>query len=208
MLIQQLLQKCTFTALVFVNKSPWSDFNDAHVLALWPYCLYPPSKLYPLFKKKKRFWCIFNITVVFYFFLISTIINFSFCFHFSLRSCQSLTDQLQTGIVWSPVNLSPEHMGPGLSLKVTVVINFLRDPLTFTCDCEFISDFVYFLPCKVNYTQLKKQIFYLSSIHWSTLQKSVELDQSVIVPPACLNTNGHVNFSEVFLIIQVRLQTI
>ncbi|XP_077337382.1 phosphatidylinositol 4-phosphate 3-kinase C2 domain-containing subunit beta [Lithobates pipiens] len=57
-----------------------------------------------------------------------------------LRSHQSLTDQLQTGIVWSPVNLSPEHLGPGVSLKVTVIINFLRDPLTFTCDCSSTVD--------------------------------------------------------------------
>ncbi|XP_073471933.1 phosphatidylinositol 4-phosphate 3-kinase C2 domain-containing subunit beta isoform X2 [Aquarana catesbeiana] len=57
-----------------------------------------------------------------------------------LRSCQSLTDQLQTSIVWSPVNLSPEHLGPGVSLKVTVIINFLTDPLTFTCDCSSTVD--------------------------------------------------------------------
>nr|DBA33932.1 TPA: hypothetical protein GDO54_001548 [Pyxicephalus adspersus] len=57
-----------------------------------------------------------------------------------LRFHQSLKDQLQAGIVWSPVNLSPEHLGPGVSLKVTVVINCLRDPLTFTCDCSSTVD--------------------------------------------------------------------
>ncbi|KAM5180716.1 phosphatidylinositol 4-phosphate 3-kinase C2 domain-containing subunit beta [Mantella aurantiaca] len=57
-----------------------------------------------------------------------------------LRSHQSPADQLQAGIVWSPVNLSPEHLGPGVSLKVTVIITFLRDPLTFTCDCSSTVD--------------------------------------------------------------------
>ncbi|XP_075052185.1 phosphatidylinositol 4-phosphate 3-kinase C2 domain-containing subunit beta [Mixophyes fleayi] len=57
-----------------------------------------------------------------------------------VRSGQSMTDQIHTGIVWSPVNLSPEHLGPGVSLKVTVIIDQLRDPLTFTCDCSSTVD--------------------------------------------------------------------
>ncbi|XP_068125716.1 phosphatidylinositol 4-phosphate 3-kinase C2 domain-containing subunit beta [Hyperolius riggenbachi] len=59
-----------------------------------------------------------------------------------LRSEQSITNQIDTGIVWSPVNLSPEHLGPGVSLKVTVIINPLKDPLTFTCDCSSTVDFL------------------------------------------------------------------
>ncbi|KAG8589413.1 hypothetical protein GDO81_006382 [Engystomops pustulosus] len=57
-----------------------------------------------------------------------------------LRSGQTMTDQINTGIVWSPVNLSPEHLGPGVSLKITVVIDNMRDPLTFTCDCSSTVD--------------------------------------------------------------------
>ncbi|XP_053310322.1 phosphatidylinositol 4-phosphate 3-kinase C2 domain-containing subunit beta [Spea bombifrons] len=57
-----------------------------------------------------------------------------------LRSRHSITDQKHTGIVWSPVNLSPEHLGHGVSLKVTVICDGLRDPLTFTCDCSSTVD--------------------------------------------------------------------
>ncbi|KAM3935340.1 phosphatidylinositol 4-phosphate 3-kinase C2 domain-containing subunit beta [Leptodactylus fuscus] len=57
-----------------------------------------------------------------------------------LRSGQTMTDQINTGIVWSPVNLSPEHLGPGVSLKITVIIDNVRDPLTFTCDCSSTVD--------------------------------------------------------------------
>ncbi|XP_063308373.1 phosphatidylinositol 4-phosphate 3-kinase C2 domain-containing subunit beta [Pelobates fuscus] len=49
-------------------------------------------------------------------------------------------DQRHTGIVWSPVNLSPEHLGYGVSLKITVIDDRLRDPLTFTCDCSSTVD--------------------------------------------------------------------
>lgn len=41
--------------------------------------------------------------------------------------------------MWSSVSLSPEHPGHGVSLKVTVVCDSLREPLTFTCDCEWPS---------------------------------------------------------------------
>uniref|UniRef100_A0A8C3D723 Phosphatidylinositol-4-phosphate 3-kinase catalytic subunit type 2 beta n=1 Tax=Cairina moschata TaxID=8855 RepID=A0A8C3D723_CAIMO len=36
--------------------------------------------------------------------------------------------------------LSPEHPGHGVSLKVTVVCDSLREPLTFTCDCSSTVD--------------------------------------------------------------------
>lgn len=53
-----------------------------------------------------------------------------------LRSSSGSTDYPGTGLVWNAVNLSPEQPGHGVSLKVTVVCDSLREPLTFTCDCE------------------------------------------------------------------------
>lgn len=53
-----------------------------------------------------------------------------------LRSGYSTKDYSLTGLVWSAVNLSPEQLGHGVSLKVTVVCDSLREPLTFTCDCK------------------------------------------------------------------------
>ncbi|XP_053562671.1 phosphatidylinositol 4-phosphate 3-kinase C2 domain-containing subunit beta [Bombina bombina] len=53
-----------------------------------------------------------------------------------LRSDHSVTDHRVSGIVWSPVNLSPEHLGHGVNLKITVLWDSLREPLTFTCDCS------------------------------------------------------------------------
>ncbi|KAG9485491.1 hypothetical protein GDO78_008527 [Eleutherodactylus coqui] len=68
-----------------------------------------------------------------------------------LRSGQTMTDQIHTGIVWSPVNLSPEHLGPGVSLKITVIIDGVRDPLTFTCDCSSTVDLlIYQTLCYTN----------------------------------------------------------
>uniref|UniRef100_A0A8C6J2U9 Uncharacterized protein n=1 Tax=Melopsittacus undulatus TaxID=13146 RepID=A0A8C6J2U9_MELUD len=49
-------------------------------------------------------------------------------------------DYSLTGLVWSAVNLSPEQLGHGVSLKVTVVCDSLREPLTFTCDCSSTVD--------------------------------------------------------------------
>uniref|UniRef100_A0A8D0H9X4 Phosphatidylinositol-4-phosphate 3-kinase catalytic subunit type 2 beta n=1 Tax=Sphenodon punctatus TaxID=8508 RepID=A0A8D0H9X4_SPHPU len=57
-----------------------------------------------------------------------------------LRSGYSTKDYSLTGYVWSTVNLSPEHLGFGVSLKVTVVYDGLQEPLTFTCDCSSTVD--------------------------------------------------------------------
>ncbi|XP_044301548.1 phosphatidylinositol 4-phosphate 3-kinase C2 domain-containing subunit beta isoform X2 [Varanus komodoensis] len=57
-----------------------------------------------------------------------------------LRSGYSTKDYSLTGYVWSSVNLSPEHLGHGISLKVTVVYDSLQEPLTFTCDCSSTVD--------------------------------------------------------------------
>ncbi|KFV71709.1 Phosphatidylinositol 4-phosphate 3-kinase C2 domain-containing subunit beta, partial [Dryobates pubescens] len=57
-----------------------------------------------------------------------------------LRSRYSTKDYSLTGLVWSSVNLSPEQLGHGVSLKVTVVCDSGGDPLTFTCDCSSTVD--------------------------------------------------------------------
>ncbi|XP_039196832.1 phosphatidylinositol 4-phosphate 3-kinase C2 domain-containing subunit beta isoform X1 [Crotalus tigris] len=57
-----------------------------------------------------------------------------------LRSGFGTKDYSLTGYVWSTVNLSPEHLGHGVSLKVTVVYDSLQEPLTFTCDCSSTVD--------------------------------------------------------------------
>uniref|UniRef100_A0A8B9TNL6 Phosphatidylinositol-4-phosphate 3-kinase catalytic subunit type 2 beta n=1 Tax=Anas platyrhynchos TaxID=8839 RepID=A0A8B9TNL6_ANAPL len=57
-----------------------------------------------------------------------------------LRSGPSTQDYSLSGFVWSSVSLSPEHLGHGVSLKVTVVCDSLREPLTFTCDCSSTVD--------------------------------------------------------------------
>ncbi|XP_009079107.1 PREDICTED: phosphatidylinositol 4-phosphate 3-kinase C2 domain-containing subunit beta-like, partial [Acanthisitta chloris] len=57
-----------------------------------------------------------------------------------LRSSYSTKDYSLTGLVWNAVNLSPEQLGHGVSLKVTVVCDSLREPLTFTCDCSSTVD--------------------------------------------------------------------
>ncbi|XP_009983568.1 PREDICTED: phosphatidylinositol 4-phosphate 3-kinase C2 domain-containing subunit beta-like, partial [Tauraco erythrolophus] len=57
-----------------------------------------------------------------------------------LRSGYSTKDYSITGLVWNAVNLSPEQLGHGISLKVTVVCDSLREPLTFTCDCSSTVD--------------------------------------------------------------------
>lgn len=67
----------------------------------------------------------------------STLLLIFFISH-SLRSGYSTKDYSLTGYVWSTVNLSPEHLGHGVSLKVTVVYDSLQEPLTFTCDCKLL----------------------------------------------------------------------
>uniref|UniRef100_A0A8C8SBV1 Phosphatidylinositol-4-phosphate 3-kinase catalytic subunit type 2 beta n=1 Tax=Pelusios castaneus TaxID=367368 RepID=A0A8C8SBV1_9SAUR len=57
-----------------------------------------------------------------------------------LRSGYSTQDYSLTGFVWSTVNLSPERLGHGISLKVTVLCDSVQEPLTFTCDCSSTVD--------------------------------------------------------------------
>lgn len=51
-----------------------------------------------------------------------------------LRSSAGTQDYPGTGLVWNAVSRSPEQLGQGVSLKVTVLGESLREPLTFTCD--------------------------------------------------------------------------
>ncbi|KAG8451016.1 hypothetical protein GDO86_003339 [Hymenochirus boettgeri] len=58
----------------------------------------------------------------------------------SLSAIHSVRQFTHTGIVWSPINVFPEHIGYGVSLKVAVLYDKKRDPLTFTCDCSSTVD--------------------------------------------------------------------
>ncbi|XP_060146966.1 phosphatidylinositol 4-phosphate 3-kinase C2 domain-containing subunit beta isoform X5 [Globicephala melas] len=58
----------------------------------------------------------------------------------SLRSGSDVQDYSLTGYVWSTVTPSPEHLGDEVNLKVTVLCDSLREPLTFTCNCSSTVD--------------------------------------------------------------------
>ncbi|XP_032641679.1 phosphatidylinositol 4-phosphate 3-kinase C2 domain-containing subunit beta isoform X2 [Chelonoidis abingdonii] len=72
----------------------------------------------------------------------------------SLRSGYSTKDYSLTGFVWSTVNLSPEHLGHGISLKVTVVCDSMQEPLTFTCDCSSTVDLLIYQTLCYTYDEL------------------------------------------------------
>uniref|UniRef100_A0A8C3WST5 Phosphatidylinositol-4-phosphate 3-kinase catalytic subunit type 2 beta n=1 Tax=Catagonus wagneri TaxID=51154 RepID=A0A8C3WST5_9CETA len=57
-----------------------------------------------------------------------------------LRSSSDIQDYSLTGFVWSAVTPSPEHLGDEVNLKVTVLCDSLREPLTFTCNCSSTVD--------------------------------------------------------------------
>ncbi|XP_025776823.1 phosphatidylinositol 4-phosphate 3-kinase C2 domain-containing subunit beta [Puma concolor] len=57
-----------------------------------------------------------------------------------LRSGSDIQDYSLTGYVWSAVTPSPEHLGDEVNLKVTVLCDSLREPLTFTCNCSSTVD--------------------------------------------------------------------
>ncbi|XP_052509565.1 phosphatidylinositol 4-phosphate 3-kinase C2 domain-containing subunit beta [Budorcas taxicolor] len=57
-----------------------------------------------------------------------------------LRSGSDVRDYSLTGYVWSAVTPSPEHLGDEVNLKVTVLCDSLREPLTFTCNCSSTVD--------------------------------------------------------------------
>uniref|UniRef100_A0A8C0GS11 Phosphatidylinositol-4-phosphate 3-kinase catalytic subunit type 2 beta n=1 Tax=Chelonoidis abingdonii TaxID=106734 RepID=A0A8C0GS11_CHEAB len=71
-----------------------------------------------------------------------------------LRSGYSTKDYSLTGFVWSTVNLSPEHLGHGISLKVTVVCDSMQEPLTFTCDCSSTVDLLIYQTLCYTYDEL------------------------------------------------------
>ncbi|XP_063274271.1 phosphatidylinositol 4-phosphate 3-kinase C2 domain-containing subunit beta-like [Prinia subflava] len=53
-----------------------------------------------------------------------------------LRSSSGTADYPGTGLVWNAVSAGAGQAGHGAGLKVTVVCDSLREPLTFTCDCS------------------------------------------------------------------------
>nr|XP_032608911.2 phosphatidylinositol 4-phosphate 3-kinase C2 domain-containing subunit beta [Taeniopygia guttata] len=57
-----------------------------------------------------------------------------------LRSSCGSGDRSGSGLVWNAVSASPERPGRGAGLKVTVLCDGLREPLTFTCDCSSTVD--------------------------------------------------------------------
>ncbi|XP_045154121.1 phosphatidylinositol 4-phosphate 3-kinase C2 domain-containing subunit beta [Echinops telfairi] len=57
-----------------------------------------------------------------------------------LRSAADIREDSLTGYVWSTVTPSPEHLGDEVNLKVTVLYDSLREPLTFTCNCSSTVD--------------------------------------------------------------------
>lgn len=57
-----------------------------------------------------------------------------------LRSGSDIQDYSLTGYVWSAVTPSPEHLGDEINLKVTILCDSLREPLTFTCNCSSTVD--------------------------------------------------------------------
>lgn len=65
--------------------------------------------------------------------------SISYC---RLRSAYPHSDlSTNAGFVWSPsVGLDELHQGLGVSLKVTVISEHFREPLTFTCDGETLTD--------------------------------------------------------------------
>ncbi|CAM4663998.1 unnamed protein product [Lepidochelys olivacea] len=71
-----------------------------------------------------------------------------------LRSGYSTKDYSLTGFVWSTVNLSSEHLGHGISLKVTVVCDSVQEPLTFTCDCSSTVDLLIYQTLCYTYDEL------------------------------------------------------
>lgn len=75
----------------------------------------------------------------------------------SLRSGSDVQDYALTGYVWSAVTPSPEHLGDEVNLKVTVLCDSLREPLTFTCNCKLGGGCVGILRGGAGVTVLKPQ---------------------------------------------------
>lgn len=65
-------------------------------------------------------------------------------FRCSLRSAFPHSDRsTNAGFVWSPsVGQEELHQGLGVSVKVTVISEHFREPLTFTCDGETLMDHI------------------------------------------------------------------
>ncbi|XP_005375370.1 PREDICTED: phosphatidylinositol 4-phosphate 3-kinase C2 domain-containing subunit beta [Chinchilla lanigera] len=73
-----------------------------------------------------------------------------------LRSGSDIQDYSLTGYVWSAVTPSPEHLGDEVNLKVTVLCNSLREPLTFTCNCSSTVDLLIYQTLCYTHDELRE----------------------------------------------------
>ncbi|XP_058525032.1 phosphatidylinositol 4-phosphate 3-kinase C2 domain-containing subunit beta isoform X2 [Ochotona princeps] len=73
-----------------------------------------------------------------------------------LRSGCDIQDYSITGYVWSAVTPSPEHLGDEVNLKVTVLCDSLREPLTFTCNCSSTVDLLIYQTLCYTHDELRE----------------------------------------------------
>lgn len=87
--------------------------------------------------------CFVCVGLQFQCFIVVSAFDCSFStFYCRMRSAYPYSDlSTNAGFVWSPsVGLDELHQGLGVSLKVTVISEHFREPLTFTCDGETLTD--------------------------------------------------------------------
>ncbi|MEJ1270063.1 phosphatidylinositol-4-phosphate 3-kinase catalytic subunit type 2 beta [Cricetulus griseus] len=73
-----------------------------------------------------------------------------------LRTGSDIQDYSLTGYVWSAVTPSPEHLGDEVNLKVTVLCDSLREPLTFTCNCSSTVDLLIYQTLCYTHDELRE----------------------------------------------------
>lgn len=73
-----------------------------------------------------------------------------------LRTGSDTQDYSLTGCVWSTVTPSPEHLGDEVNLKVTVLCDSLREPLTFTCNCSSTVDLLIYQTLCYTHDELRE----------------------------------------------------
>ncbi|KAH0618866.1 hypothetical protein JD844_018384 [Phrynosoma platyrhinos] len=120
-----------------------------------------------------------------------------------LRSGYSTKDYSLTGYVWSAVNLSPEHLGHGISLKVTVVYDSLQEPLTFTCDCNLplvlprwiCSSTRHCATLMMNCVTLMWKTLYSNFVAWRNSCKSKQVENTCAENKGCSLKPIYMGFS-------------
>uniref|UniRef100_A0A673T2S4 Phosphatidylinositol-4-phosphate 3-kinase catalytic subunit type 2 beta n=1 Tax=Suricata suricatta TaxID=37032 RepID=A0A673T2S4_SURSU len=110
-----------------------------------------------------------------------------------LRSGSDIQDYSLTGYVWSAVTPSPEHLGDEVNLKVTVLCDSLREPLTFTCNRNVgtvgkhaLGSHEYIQYCRKFDIDIRLQLMEQKAVR-SDLARTVNDDQS----PSTLNYLVH-----------------